>query len=253
MQRVGPLPGGNRLIRHVVLKEGFLICCQKHGPMDILGGVGPMWPLAASEPTHVFIVCMQVTAVCSVHHRVWHFGIMQCWKGWWFMSMNLIKSCKPLNRSRSSVFCSTQLAAEAESDYWWLTTWPLNNLSQLIEEYCWERLVAQVIDAVHCMYVQLYTTLMQDVNVCTWWSLSVNCHRGIITMSFTIIINVMSIIIWLCLPVIVAWSPGDISVTSTVYKRHAVCGTTSRRKQAYTACWKKASSSAVRSMDLWTC
>ena len=129
------------------------------------------------------------------------------------MSMNLIKSCKPLNRSRSSVFCSTQLAAEAESDYWWLTTWPLNNLSQLIEEYCWERLVAQVIDAVHCMYVQLYTTLMQDVNVCTWWSLSVNCHRGIITMSFTIIINVMSIIIWLCLPVIVAWSPCDISVT----------------------------------------
>ena len=70
MQRVGPLPGGNRHIWHVVLKEGFLICCQKHGPMDILGGVGPMRLPATSEPTHVFIVCMQVTAVCSVHHRV---------------------------------------------------------------------------------------------------------------------------------------------------------------------------------------
>ena len=68
MQCVEPLPGGNRLIRHVVMKEGFLICCQKHVPMDILGVVGPMWLLVASEPTHVFIVCMQVTAVCSVHH-----------------------------------------------------------------------------------------------------------------------------------------------------------------------------------------
>lgn len=65
MQRVEPLPGGNRHIRHVVLKEGFLICW----PMDILGVVGPMWLTATSEPTHV-LHCVHAgnSGVCSVHH-----------------------------------------------------------------------------------------------------------------------------------------------------------------------------------------
>ena len=42
MQCVGPLPGGNRLIRDV---EGGLpqLLSEAHGPVDMLGVVGPLW------------------------------------------------------------------------------------------------------------------------------------------------------------------------------------------------------------------